>query len=331
MFARVRRALAAAALGLVAAPVGSTPVASPTAANDVLVRFDPPIGAPLRYRSERAVNIIRDRQSTLRDRIISDDELMFLERNKDGFLLRWITTGARVEAQREVRPIMEQVVGAMVDKPMLIQTDSRGAPVAVQNLEAMRKLLVTSFATVSNAIDTRFAGLAPDQRAAAKQFFDSYLATFANVSDDALNRLLLEQPSLMFGAGHAAARPGRPVAFETRAMLPMTGTEVDMIGRVELRSHEPGRATTFVMSSSSSPEDVRRAVGAFTEMLFADAPEAQRARIAEGVRRLQDLSLTDELMLTVDGGGVPQRVSYRRRAGTPTDAEHETLIYERLP
>lgn len=331
MLVPVRRVLAAACLALAApsfAAPGAAVATAPAATTQV---FQPTIGAPLRYRSVRETHVIRNGQQSLREKVTSTEELEFVERNADGFALRWTSRSAAVEAQAPMKAIMERAIAPALDKPMLIQTNANGTPTAILNLAEMRKLYLASIDELTAGLDQTTAGLPAEARAMLGKMFGDMARTYRDLDDAALTQMLLEEPQFYFGYGGATLAPGQAIPIEARMSLPLVGTEADVIGKVELRSREPGGAGTFVVSTATSPESVRRALAAFSDKMFASVPAAQRQAMSEQIRKLQDLSVTDELVLTLGADGLPQRASYRKRAGTAADGQLEIRSFELLP
>lgn len=321
----------AALLMAVAAPALAAPGgAAAPAAKPAVVKFDPPMGAPLRYRLTREVHVTRDGKDRLRDRITSTEELQYLERNADGFLLRWISSDAKVEAAAPMQKIIEATVAAAIDKPMLIQTDPAGAPLAIVNLPDVRRMLVESFGKLSTGFAAATQDAPPEAAAMMRQMVAGMIETYSGLDEASLTQLLLEHPTMFLSYAGSAAVPGRPVPFENRVPVPLAGVEVAMTGQVELRRQGPD-GTTFVASSATDPAGVRQAIAAFLTKASAEVPAEQRAMIAEAAKRMEAIAITDELTLTLDPAGIPVRAAYRKRAAAGGQGQLETLALERLP
>ena len=335
MLKPICRLLACALIAIpLAAPAAAAPAAPAAreASGEVTIPFAPPIGLPLRYRSERQIFNVAGSQQTLRDQTVAEEELVFTEKNAEGYVLRWTTTSAKVQTSPDRQRLMEQVMGAAVNKPLLIQTDMAGRPVSIRNFDEFRAMLVSTLDAAEAAIDTQFASRPPAERENIRKIFAGFLDMYRNMTDEQANSLLLEEANMILGLGGATLAPGRPATFQTKITLPMVNTEVDVMGRIELRAYDANQTATVVVSTATSPDGVKAAAAAYLDKALVGLDPTQREVVSAGVRKLESFSLTDELVLTIaSSDGVPQQAEYRKRGGVADQGQLEIKSLRRLP
>ena len=295
-------AMAALALGLLVAPPVWAAVgdAVPSKAEpSVTVPFSPTLGKPIHLHSEKRVVVVRDGVETPREVSTSDDELIYTERNEDGFVLRWTNKAATVHTDPDRQALMEKIVSASVGKTEVIQTNARGVPTTVVNVAEMRTLLATALDTMVSAFDTELASKPQAERDTLRKVLASLAQTYRGMTDDQLGALVLKDPKMLFGFGGVALTRGQPLSFKTNVTLPMINTPLAATETVALQ--DAGAAeVTIAVSSTSDPADVKAAIAAFADKTLAAAGPSQRESLKAKMDKLQDFAATDDLVLTLD-------------------------------
>ena len=292
----------ALALGVIAAPhawaASGHPAASKAEAS-VTVPFSPTLDKPVHLHSEKRVVMVRAGVETPREESTSDDELVYTERNEDGFVLRWTNKAATVRTAPERQALMDKIVSVSIGKTEVIQTDARGVPTALVNVAEMRTLLTTALDAMVSSFDTEFASKPQAQRDALRKMLTGVAQMYRGMTDDQLGILVLKDPKMLFGFGGVSLTRAQPLSFKTNVTIPMINTPIAATETVTLQDAGPAEVTIAV-SSTSDPADVKTAIAAFLEKALASADPSERDALKATMDKLQDFAATDDLVLTLD-------------------------------
>ncbi len=96
-------------------------------------------------------------------------------------------------------------------------------------------------------------------------------------------------------------RVGVPATFETEIDSPIGGGKLRASGQVELVSVDPGLAKIRI-SSTSNPHDLALLVRSVMQSMLANfaGEAAERAKLTEGLKAMDDMSLTDQLDMEIE-------------------------------
>jgi hypothetical protein len=322
-----------AALLLVSGQLAGAWVETPLRANEaatpvaILIPFSPELGKPLRLRGESVKSEVKAGVETIRQRVDSEEELVFTEKNDEGYILSWTTKAAKFEASPQQKALLESLMAATIDQPILIQTDFDGSPVAVVNLDDMR-------AVINGALDGLLASLdqtvAPGEKVAMRQAFAAVAGMYRSMKDDQLNGMLLEDAGLMLGFGGFELVPGEAVPFKTTHALPMVETAIDVEGQVDLRS-ATAQELVVVITSKVDRTHLRAVTASYLERLLTQvAPEQRDAAIAQ-VKQLEGIEMTTEQVATLDAAtGLMRMMVYKKRTGVEGQIRIDTKRYSRM-
>ena len=292
----------ALAPGVIAAPhawaASGHPAASKAEAS-VTVPFLPTLDKPVHLHSEKRVVMVRAGVETPREESTSDDELVYTERNEDGFVLRWTNKAATVRTAPERQALMDKIVSVSIGKTEVIQTDARGVPTALVNVAEMRTLLTTALDAMVSSFDTEFASKPQAQRDALRKMLTGVAQMYRGMTDDQLGILVLKDPKMLFGFGGVSLTRAQPLSIKTNVTIPMINTPIAATETVTLQDAGPAEVTIAV-SSTSDPADVKTAIAAFLEKALASADPSERDALKATMDKLQDFAATDDLVLTLD-------------------------------
>jgi hypothetical protein len=297
-----------------------------------VLRFAPPIGVPVRYRNTTRTIGLAGGQQTPSQTTTSEEELVFAERADGGYLLRWTTKSAKVEAPPDRQKMIQQAVAIGVGKPILIRLSKDGQPDSIENLAEMRASMASAMDLFAGALTARFAAVSEAKRDDAQKFASSYINGFKSLTDEQLSQLLLEEPRILFAAGGLQLTLATPAKFTGRVYLPIANLPVGFLGQAELKSFDPDGTATVVISSATDPAETKAAVLAFTEKMLSSLPPAQRDAASAAIRRQTDgINVTEELRLTLDGRtAVPRSADYTKQTMTSGQGRIEMRTIARI-
>ena len=314
------------ALGLVTAPHPSAAAATDTPAT-VTIPFAPTLGKPIHLHSERHRTGVRGGVETPSEDSTSDDDLVFTERNADGYILRWTNTAATVRATPERQAAMEKVMAAGVGKTTVIQTNAHGAPVALLNAAETRALMASALDGMASSVDSAFAGKTQAERDALRKTFDGFVQMYKTMTDAQLGEVVLKDPRMLFGFGGAVFDQGRPITYQATVTVPVANAAVAVAATVALKSAD-AKAITLALSTTTDPADVKAAITAYLDKALARAEPAQRDAMAAAIGRLQDFQSTDEAVLELDAtSGVIRHATHTRRVSVAGQSQVVTETY----
>jgi hypothetical protein len=321
-------ALPAASPTLAAAP---SRAARADAAASLTIPFAPTIGQPIHLHSERSVINVRHGTETPAEQSTSDEELIFAERNAEGYVLRWTTRAVSVHTAPDRQALMERVGAAAIGKTALIQTDAQGVPVRLINVAEMRALLSSALDLMTASIDRDFAASPQPERDMMRQAIGGIAQMYRDMSDERIGEIVLDDPKTLFGLGGSAMTRGRAMPFRTEIVLPVAGTPVAIAGTVELRESAPDELL-IAIDSASDPEAIRLAVKTYLDKALAKIAPDQRDAIVAAAARLTGFEAKNEMLLTLDAAnGLVRRASYRKYLGFKEQSRLETKSYSVVP
>jgi hypothetical protein len=320
-------------LGLIVASVAQATPSSPAQARtvaSVTLPFAPVLNKPLRLRQERRVTKLRGGVETEQEEMTTEEEVVFTGRNAQGYVMRWTTKSVTVRTSPEKQAMMERVMAVAVGKHMLIQADAEGAPTAVLNLADMRALFVSSFDAMIAAADDQFAAKPAAERAFMRKTFAGLADMYRSMTDEQLSEMVLEEVMMLFGFGGLTLTSGEPLPFKGSVTVPVVNSPIAVEGKIELRTSGPD-GVTLAVSSASNPADVKAATAAYLEKALVSLEPAQRSAMAADIRNVENFTMTDELVVTLDAAdGIVRRADYRKRVGVAEQIGLETKSYTRL-
>ena len=301
--------------------------ASVAAGESVTVPFAPTLGRTLRLHVVVSETRSRDKVEQPPSTTTSDEDMVFTEHNATGYVLRWTTRSVSVRAAPDRQALMEMAEAAGIDKPVLIQTDNHGVPTALLNSSEMRALLASTFQAMKAAVDTRFAAKPQDERDAMRKAFAVMEDLYRNMTDAQLSAVFLKEPRTILGFGGSTLVRGHPASVSGEFALPLVGGKVKGIMTEELR--DAGSSDlTVVASTRPDPTETRAAVTAFLKKMLDQLAPDQREQVKAIFDKLPDMTITSELVATLDTKtGLPRHVEYRTGADMGLASGARTEIY----
>ena len=322
-------ALAIALSGLAAPGAASAAVGDPAAARaaTVTIPFAPTIGKPIRLHTEARTVVVRGGVEAPREESTIDDELIFTERKADGYVLRWTTRAATVRTAPEKQALMEKVLSASIDKSQLIQTDLRGAPVALLNAAEVRAMMTSAFDGMLTAFDAQNAGKPQAEADAGRKALVAMAQSYRTATDEQLGAASLKEARMLFGFGGDVFTRGSPVTSRTMATMPIANAPVALTRTVALRDAGPGELTLAV-STVSDPQAVKAALATIMQTALAGMEPSRRDQMTAVIDRLQDFQTAEEMLLTLDARtGVIRRATHTRRVSVSGQSQAATEIF----
>lgn len=308
--------------GLAEAPLRANEAVASAA---ILVPFAPALGKPLHLRGESVKADVKGGVESIRRRINSEEELVFTEKNDEGYLLRWTTKSFTLDAAPEEKAMLGSLMAATIDQPIIIQTDFDGAPVAVVNLDDMRTLMNRVLDELQSSVEQ--TSTSDNHKVAMRQTVAAVAGMYRSMKDDQLNSALLEDAGLLLGYGGFELVPGEPVPFKTTQALPMVETAIDVEGEVELRSATAAELVVAITSKVDRTH-LRAVTESYLERLLTQvAPEHRDATIAK-VKQLEGIEMTTEQVGTLDATtGMTRVMAYQKRIGVEGQIRIDTKRY----
>lgn len=298
----------------------------------IVLPFDPPLNEPLRYRIERTR--VREvagavSQST---RAASEEELTFVARDKEGFVLRWRTLRSDLAGPAEQTLLAKRLIEAWQNTPVIVRLDPSGEPVAIDNWPEVQANLDRMIGELASAMAQANADRPQAERERGAKAMQTVRSMFVNMTPEQARQQLLKDISFLLGWGGTELRVGAPKAFRSTLQAEMIGAPLDVSGSSDLVAYAPGKSATVKVSSTTDPVTTKAAVQRFAERLLATASEADRSKFAAEFAKLEGLVIEEELTLTVAlPSGVAESGSTKRQTGLPGGQRQvDTKVVTRL-
>jgi hypothetical protein len=305
------------AVGIVigADPAGAAPslMAAADAVATVTLPFDPPIDVPLRYTFE-----MRTENGKQGQIVRSVDELTYTRMSDGSYRLRWVTKSIEVEAPGPMQAVLSKVYGVGVGMPMVIAVTPQGYASDLVNETEVRGITETMLAKLVDSMDSEFATMPAAARAGMKQMIGALADQQRSQSREAFVSSALESPRMML-RNIGPMVPGRPSTETVEAPSPFGDGTIHCLAQSELRRYESGKSAEVVLSSTASPEDVKRMTASLvTRLLAGIADPAARSSAETELAKMGPMTISDEAVMTVSlPSGMTDSIRYRKQTSVP--------------
>jgi hypothetical protein len=183
------------------------------------------------------------------------------------------------------------------------------------------------------SFETDFPTLPPELHKALRGMLDGLLAQQRQISEAAFADQILQEPRMLL-RNIGPMQAGKPSMFKATTESPMGGGTLRTVGQIELVSVEPGKSATVRISSATNADDVARLIESLAMAMIANLPAdpAKRQQVLDGLNGLERMSVTDELVETIDlPSGLARHATYRKLMSIPGKPTREEVHdYQRI-
>jgi len=295
-------------------PAIPAPARHAAEAEQVEIKFNPPLDTPQRFRLTRWKT-----RGGASDTPVSWIEELRFTRSDTGFVLHWRMLWDSLPAAMRA-PGVAALTRPFAQDPIAFDLDSDGNVLRVRDWAALQPKMI------GIAQDTgRLLGASEKDKMATDAAVAQIVARYRALDAESAPAIILKNIDPALGSGGIAFRVGETRASSNDVAIPLFDTTIKRNGTVTMRAADAGTAT-LDMVSEIDPDSLRGLMANIAGL----APE-RRAQLGREIAAIQQLSIVDTNVMTLDRTtGLPTRLENTRVAKVQGEGRTETFLIEWL-